>query len=127
VELCEEVRVRIQNTVGIPELESVPLPDIVWVRERSYRAGRPQPSDIFLIIEVADSSLRRDRDVKREIYAEAGIQDYWIVKLRDFSIEVYRQPSRGAFADKRTYQMDETVASLVFPSARLEVADLFSG
>jgi Uma2 family endonuclease len=122
-----QVRVRIQNTVGIPELDSVPLPDVVWVREQSYRTGRPQPGDIFLIIEVADSSLKSDRDVKGPIYAEAGVQDYWIANLRDFSLEVYRKPAGGAYGEKRTYQMDETATSLAFPDAKLELARLYGG
>jgi Uma2 family endonuclease len=122
-----QVRIRTQNTVGIPEIDSVPLPDIVWVRQRSYRSGRPQSDDIFLIIEVADSSLKHDRDVKGPIYAEAGIQDYWIANLRDFCVEVFRQPSGGTYAEKRVFQLDETLASLVFPHSRLEIARLFSG
>lgn len=121
------VRVRTQNTVGIPEIDSVPLPDIAWARRQSYRTGRPQPRDIFLIIEVSDSTLKYDRDVKGEIYAEAGIEDYWIANVRDFCIEVYRRPAGGAYGEKRTYQMDETVASLAFPEAKLDLARLYSG
>lgn len=120
-----QVRIRIQNTVGLPELDSIPLPDVVWVREKSYRAGRPQSADVFLVIEVADSSLKYDRDVKSEVYAEAGIKDFWIVNLRDFCVEVYRKPTGGTYGEKRTYHVGDTVESLAIPGAILEVGRLF--
>ena len=95
--LRDEVRIRVQNSIGIPELDSAPQPDVAWVREQSYRAGRPQSSDVLLLIEVSDSSLPDDRTTKAELYAEAGVSDYWIINLQDWGIEVYRNPANGRF------------------------------
>jgi Uma2 family endonuclease len=121
----KKVRVRIQNSVGIEALDSVPLPDVVWVKERSYRKRRPQPDDVYLLIEVSESSLADDRREKAELYASAGIADYWIVNLRDSCLEVYRKPTEGEYRDKRSYEMGESVSPLAFPRLSLEVSSLF--
>src|SRR5579871_6363252 len=65
------VRVRIQNSVGIPAHDSAPQPDIAWVTKKSYRTARPDGSDVLLIIEVADSSLKYDLGEKAKLYAAA--------------------------------------------------------
>lgn len=62
---------RVQNSIGHPELDSAPQPDVVWVGNRSYAKGRLTSDDILLIIEVPDSSLDYDRGEKAELYASA--------------------------------------------------------
>ena len=74
-------RVRVQGAFGIPFLDSVPQPDLAWLRWNRYVRQRPTPEDVLLVIEVADSSLAKDRGLKARLYAEAGIADYWIVNL----------------------------------------------
>jgi len=73
---------------------SEPQPDIVVVRgdTRQYVDRHPGAEDIALIIEVADTTLQRDRTVKKRIYARAGISIYWIVNLVEEQVEVYSQP-----------------------------------
>jgi len=66
----EEVRVRIQNSLGITEFDSVPEPDVAWMAVRNYRQRRPEPADVLLLIEVADSTLRKDRTEKAGLYAK---------------------------------------------------------
>lgn len=119
------VRVRIQSSVGLPELDSVPLPDMAWVRRRSYRKARPQANDVFLIIEVADSSLNYDRGTKARLYAEADIADYWVANLRDSSIEVFRDPVDGEYQSHEIYERGHTVRPLKFPKIKLAVSKLF--
>jgi Uma2 family endonuclease len=119
------VRVRVQNSVGIPELESVPQPDLAWVRQRDYSKQRATTSDVFLIAEVSDSSLRFDRGEKADLYAEAGISDYWIVNVNAKSIEVRRQPQDGRFQQIDVTHMGDEVSPLAFPELKLRVADLF--
>ena len=86
------IRVRIQNSIGIPDLESAPEPDIAWVVERNYSQGRPTATDVLLIIEVADSSLAYDTGEKAALYAAAGVADYWIVDIPHRCVEVRRDP-----------------------------------
>lgn len=120
-----QVRVRTQNSIGIPELDCVPLPDIAWVRRKSYRGSRPKPADVLLLIEVSETSLGYDRGEKAALYAAAGITDYWIVNLKDWCIEVYRNPRDGEYREKRTYEIGDAVSPLAFPKIELPVAELF--
>lgn len=82
-----------QNPVTTSDSE--PEPDVALVRGalRDYRGGNPDPSRVPLIVEVADSSIYRDRTWKKRIYARAGVAVYWIVDLIDQQIEVHTQPS----------------------------------
>lgn len=119
------VRVRVQNTIGLPELDTVPLPDVTWVRRQSFRNTRPTADDIFLIIEVADSSLNYDRGRKAKLYAEAGIADYWVVNLRDECIEVFRGPQDGTYQSHEVFDRGHTVRPLRFSKLKLSVTKLF--
>jgi Uma2 family endonuclease len=60
----DRVRVRGQNPIGLPALVSVPEPDLAWVRRRTYRKVHPQAADVFLIVEVSETSLPFDRGRK---------------------------------------------------------------
>src|SRR3989442_10862607 len=78
--------------------DSEPEPDIILLRHRAdfYAGELPGPDDVALLVEVADTSLRYDRHVKGPLYAEAGVQDYWIVDLTGGAVEVHREPVAGA-------------------------------
>ena len=79
----------------VSTVESEPEPDamIVRGRRRDYQDRQPGPSDVPLVVEVADSTLRDDRRAKRRIYARAGIATYWIVNLIDGQVEVHTEPT----------------------------------
>ncbi len=74
---------------------SEPEPDAMLVRDdgNGFGDSNPGPRDVALVVEVADTSLRRDRGIKRRLYAEAGIPAYWIVNLVEGCLEVYTEPS----------------------------------
>ncbi len=74
---------------------SEPEPDFAIVRgpQDRYRDRHPGPEDAVLVVEVADSSLQRDQELKGQIYARAGVPVYWIVNLRQSQVEVYTDPS----------------------------------
>jgi len=120
-----QVRNRTQSAIGIPLLDSAPQPDESVVRRKDYSTTRPQPDDVLLVIEVSDSTLAYDRDEKAILYASAGVQDYWIVNLQDWCVEVYRDPSAGGYREKRTFDGDDTVSPLAFPNVSLNLAELF--
>lgn len=84
---------RVQSAITLTDSE--PEPDIAIVRgdERSYQTRHPGPSDVGLVVEVADSSLARDRSDKARVYARAGIAVYWIVNVQNATLEVLTTPS----------------------------------
>ncbi len=83
---------------------SRPEPDVAIVRgsPRDYADRFPTPADMALVVEVADSSVARDRGIKRRVYARAGVPVYWIVVLPERAVEVYTGPS-GPTADEPAY------------------------
>jgi len=85
---------------------SEPEPDLVIVQNRpdDYLRQHPSPSDVLLLIEIADSSLKYDQQEKLSVYAEAGISDYWIFNLVDNYLECYSEPYQslhGQFGYRR--------------------------
>jgi Uma2 family endonuclease len=119
------VRIRPQFTLGIPLLESVPQPDLTWVRHADYSKRRPTAADVMLLVEVADSSLHYDRGEKADLYAEAGILDYWIVNVIAKTIEIRRKPVAGHYQQVEIAGIGDCVDPLAFPELELRVADLF--
>jgi Uma2 family endonuclease len=116
----------VQDPVHLADSE--PEPDFAILRPRAdlYRNAHPRAEDILLIIEVADSSLETDRTIKKEIYAENGIGEYWIVNLRDQTLEVYREPTPdGNYGVAFTLSGDQIAEILALPGVTLRVEDLF--
>ena len=119
------IRVRIQSDLNLPELDSRPEPDVLWVTARRYLDRHPTGSDVLLLIEVAESSLRSDRTTKAELYARAGIQEYWIVNVGDEKVHIYRDPAGDDYQTKLTAKIGETATPLIEPNAVLNVSLLF--
>ncbi|MGF1478186.1 MAG: Uma2 family endonuclease [Cyanophyceae cyanobacterium] len=96
---------------------SEPEPDLAIVknREDDYLSGHPSPQDVLLVIEIADSFLEYDREVKLPLYAEAGIENYWIFNLKDKQLEASTDPYQTARGDfnyrqKQIYLPNQQVA-----------------
>ena len=91
-----------EDPIRIPG-HSEPEPDVAVVRgdSRDYKDRHPEPSEIPLVVEVADSSLEFDRTTKQAIYASAKIPVYWIVNLIDRCLEVYSEPKGGRYRKLR--------------------------
>ncbi len=119
-----QVWVRVQNSIGLPELQSAPELDLAWVARRDYSESRPSGADVLLIVEVAHSSLGYDRGEKAELYAAAGINDYWVVNLRDGRLEVHRDPAGGKYRTVRPFTGNEEVRPLAMPEMLLRTEDL---
>jgi Uma2 family endonuclease len=121
----KEVRVRIQNSIGIPELDSVPEPDLAWVKPKDYRDDRPRAKDVLLLIEVSDSTLTYDLGEKAELYAAARIADYWVVNIPHWRVEVFRRSRGGRYRDHTIAELYDKVSPLAFPKLKLSVEQLF--
>ncbi|MCC6491537.1 MAG: Uma2 family endonuclease [Pirellulales bacterium] len=125
VRLADRAAVSVQNPVRLSDSE--PEPDISLLKPRTddYVSYHPTAADALLVIEVADATLEIDRTVKRELYAENGIAEYWIVNLCDRTVEVHREPqSTGMYAEIRVYSADDQIEPQLLPNARFTVSEL---
>lgn len=94
-----------QNPIHL-DSKSEPEPDIAIAKFRSddYRSHHPKAKELFLVIEVADSSLAIDRTVKAPLYAKAGILEYWIINIADKQIEVFKNIKDGEYQEQLTFK-----------------------
>lgn len=124
-QLRKQYAVRVQNPIRL-ENQTEPEPDLLIAKFRKdrYRSRHPRPDDVYLIIEVADSSLEYDREVKAALYAEAGIPEYWIVNLEDEQLEIYRQPEAGKYRHENFCRGEEVVACSTI-EFEVSLAELF--
>ncbi len=106
----DNVFVSVQNPMILSEFGE-PQPDLTLVRRREGSSGTPRPEEILLIVEVADSSLAYDKNVKLPLYAGVGIPEAWIVNLKKDEIEVHSEPDRGGYAKTKLVKRGESVAS----------------
>lgn len=123
--LGKKVIVAVQNPILLNNL-SEPEPDIALLKPRTdfYESGHPQPQDIFLLIEVADSSIEYDRDVKIPLYASSGITEVWLVDIYQQVIIVYRYPTENSYRDIQTLSRGEKLSISAFPENNLFVDDI---
>lgn len=106
-----------QNPVRL-DIFNEPQPDFAVLRWRDdfYATGqRPRPSDVLLLVEVADTSLAYDQRVKLPLYARAAIPEYWIVDLRRRAVDIHRRPDGDGYADRATHQPGDRVALAAAP------------
>jgi Uma2 family endonuclease len=106
---------------------SEPEPDLMLLRflEDCYCSHHPKPEEVFLVIEVSDSTLETDRAVKLPLYGRAGIAEVWIVNLVDGTLEIYREPHFAGYAHSQILQKGESAAPSHFPDAVIEVNKIF--
>jgi len=102
--------VGVQSPIRISE-HSEPEPDLMILKHRDdfYTKQHPQPEDVLLVIEVADSSLSYDQQVKIPLYAEAKIPEVWLVNLDENIVEIYCNPDGNSYQDVQRYQQNDTI------------------
>jgi Uma2 family endonuclease len=122
--------IRRQATLDLSP-HGVPDPDLAVIPGGPRGAGRTIPTTALIVVEVSDSSLNYDRNVKVSLYAAGGIADYWIVNLVPRQLEVHRNPVADAsqpfgcrYADRTIHDPGDAVAPLAAPQAAVAVADL---
>jgi Uma2 family endonuclease len=115
-----------QNPLLLVRHQSEPEPDVMLLAPRRdfYASGLPEPPDVRLLIEVADSSLPYDRRTKLPLYARAGVAEAWLVDLEASRLEVHRGPSGGTYHDVRRPSQEEPFAPAAFPDVALTLRDL---
>jgi Uma2 family endonuclease len=117
--------VSIQDPIRLAD--SIPEPDVALLAPCAdyYATSLPGADDVLLIVEVADSSIELDAKVKRPLYAENGIGEYWIVNLVEGELEVHRNPQpNGVYRDVRRLSAGDSIELLNLPGAIISVAEV---
>jgi Uma2 family endonuclease len=117
--------VKSQNPLHIDDY-SEPEPDLTIAHfyTHKYRHQHPRPEDVHFLIEVADTTLQKDRKIKLPLYAEAGIAEVWIVNLKNHAVEVYTNPIAGSYQELNTLKIGD-VLRFVSLGLELEVGRIF--
>jgi Uma2 family endonuclease len=114
--------VRIQGPVLL-DSSDLPQPDLALLRfdPRFYRKSHPKPEDIYLVVEISDSTLAYDRGRKLKRYALAGVREVWIINLTAQHTEVFRDPAGDEYLTRFVVKVGDAVAPLAFPEDALHV------
>jgi Uma2 family endonuclease len=118
--------VRQQNPVHLSD-RSEPQPDIALVKRPSslYVDCHPKAADIFLLIEVSDSTLKYDREIKIPLYAKAGIPEVWIANIEEQVFEVYKSPNQDHYEQVKLYGKGELIPMSMFADIAIAVDEIF--
>jgi Uma2 family endonuclease len=105
---------------------SEPQPDIMLLKPApdDYTIRHPEPNDVFLLIEVSDTTLEYDRAEKLPAYGRAGILEVWIVNLNESKVEVYRDPDFTGYGSKALLQPGDQARTQAFPDMVVDLAEL---
>ncbi len=114
-----------QNPVRLGE-RSEPQPDVALLRRGNYMDALPAAADVLLIVEVSDSTLEYERDVKIELYARHGIPEVWLLDINAREITVYREPVEGQYRLIRKPTAAEAVSSMAVPGVALRLMGLMA-
>lgn len=123
---ADVAQTRVQNPIHLSE-HTEPQPDLTLLHPRAdfYASGHPTPEDIFLVIEVAETSVEVDRRIKMPLYARSRIPEAWLVDLEQETLTTYRDPTPSGYATIRVLRCGERLAPLAFPDRELVVGDIF--
>jgi Uma2 family endonuclease len=126
--LAQRAVVSVQDPVRLG-LDSEPQPDVALLHPRAdfYATAHPGAGDVFLVVEIADTSAELERTVKVALYARAEVREVWVVDLARDRIEVFRRPTPGGYRDVQTLGRDDRLAPDAFPDASLEAREVLGG
>ncbi len=121
-----KIYARSQNPIILDNF-SEPEPDIVLVEppSKKYLQSHPTPADIFLIMEISDTTLIYDREAKARAYSRNGIRQYLLLNLQNETIEDFREPGADGYEFKRTLRKGDVFNLVAFPEIEINLDDLF--
>ena len=116
--------IAVQDPLGL--VDSEPQPDLMLLSPLpgGYWECHPGPEDVLLVVEVADTTARYDREIKVPLYAEVGVREAWLIDLVAGCVQVHREPSAHGYRSIIVLRAGDTVAPAAFPEAVVEVAPL---
>jgi len=126
IKLRGKAKIRDAKPVTLPN-NSEPAPDIAVVQPlgKEYLQHHPYPENILLIIEFSQATLSKDLNIKKEVYAEAGIVEYWIVDLKSSQLRIFRGLGNGQYTTEQILTSG-SISLLAFPNIVLEVENLIN-
>jgi Uma2 family endonuclease len=120
---CGSQLVRVQNPIRVGE-RSEPQPDIAVVKGRNYMEAHPIAADVLLAVEVSDSTLEYDLDIKFGICARHGIPEVWLLDVNAGEITVYRDPTEGQYRLIRIPTATESVSPMLVPAVSITLTEV---
>jgi Uma2 family endonuclease len=119
----DQIIVYAQNPVRLSDW-SEPQPDLMLLRPRQddYIDALPEPADVIVLIEVADSSIDYDRKTKLPLYARNGIKEFWIIDLNAKRLERYAQPNETGYGQCETLDKTATVSPAALPDVAIDLS-----
>jgi len=107
--------------------DSEPEPDIAVVKidEHEYSYRHPEAADIYLLIEVADWTIAKDRKQKARIYGKNQVLEYWILDLQKRQVYIFRQPENGSYREELILSSEDTATMQAFPDVAIALTALF--
>ena len=120
--LGDAAEVRPAKPITLPN-NSEPEPDVAIVHplEDEYLTHHPYPENIFWLIEYSNATLKKDLELKTQIYAEAGVPEYWVVNLKNHSVIVFREPKNGQYTSETRFTQGSHITPLAFPNISIPV------
>lgn len=115
--------VRAQNPIRLDRYNE-PQPDIALVRKKSYLETHPISADVYLLVEIADCTLRFDREVKIPLYASHLIPEVWLFDVNAIELTIYRDPVAGQYQTRHTPRGSEPFAPLALPQMRVSLTEI---
>ena len=123
--LGQQAWIRTEHPVELDDF-SEPEPDVAVVRldPLDYADHHPTPSEVYLIIEVADSSLKYERETKAKAYARSGIVDYWVLDVVDRKLHRFGEPTQEGYQSEVILTEEATLSPLQFPNLAIALRDM---
>jgi Uma2 family endonuclease len=123
--LQDQATIRVQDPIRLNDF-SEPEPDVVIAVSDSldYSTHHPTPEEVLLVIEVADSSLKYDLEVKAPLYAAAGITEYWVLDVIERQLHSFRQPAEGRYQWQTILADALEIAPLAFPAVIVKITQM---
>lgn len=119
--------IRTQDPIQLDDF-SEPEPDLAILKGTvlDYAEHHPRPDQVYLVVEVADSTLKQDCEIKDKLYAQAGITEYWVLDLKNRQLHIFRNPTLTGYTSHLILTEPNQASPLAFPSFTLTLTSIFS-
>lgn len=123
--LAQQAWIRKEDPIQLDDF-SEPEPDIAVVRldPLDYADHHPTPAEIYLIIEVSDTTFKYDRETKAKAYAKSGIADYWVLDVNERKLHVFREPTQDGYQNEVIFSEESSVLPLQFPNFAIALQEI---